>query len=255
MINQPMKFFFYCTLIMLFCIPYAVVAQTRATNDTVYRSEQLIITRLSTHCYVHTSYLYTNSFGKVPCNGMVVLNKKEAVVFDTPANDTSTTELINWLQKETKSKIKAIIPTHFHEDCLGGLKVFHQQQVPSYANNLTIALAKVQQYPLPANGFTNELVLTVGGDKIYTRFFGEGHTKDNVVAYFPTDQVLFGGCLIKEHNASKGYLGDANEKEWSSTVEKIRKSYPAIQKVIPGHGEPGNQSLLEYTIRLFKKQE
>lgn len=223
--------------------------------DTVYQSDQLIIIRLAKHSYVHTSYLYTNSFGKVPCNGMIVLNKNEAVVFDTPASDTSTAELINWIQKDSKSKIKAIIPTHFHEDCLGGLKMFHQHQVPSYANNLTILLAKAQQYPVPANGFDDELILTVGEEKIITRFFGEGHTKDNVVGYFPTDQILFGGCLIKELNATKGYLGDANVKAWSATVEAIKKYYPKLHIVIPGHGEPGNKALLGYTIGLFKKQE
>lgn len=240
--------------IFLFCISSKGFTQTTHTTDTVYQSDQLIITRLSKHSFVHTSYLYTNSFGKVPCNGMIVLNKKEAVVFDTPANDTSTVELINWIQKDSKSKIKAIIPTHFHEDCLGGLKAFHQYKVPSYANNLTISLAKAQQYPLPVNGFDGELVLTVGGEKIIACFFGEGHTKDNVVGYFPTDQILFGGCLIKELDASKGYLGDANEKAWSATVEAIKKQYPKLNIVIPGHGEPGNKALLDYTIRLFSKQ-
>lgn len=249
-----MKTFYYCAFIILFCIPYTGISQTIPTDDTVYRSDQLIITRLSKHSFVHTSYLYTNSFGKVPCNGMIVLNKKEAVVFDTPANDTSTAELIKWIQKDSKSKIKAIIPTHFHEDCLGGLKEFNKMNIPSYANEATIALAKAQQYPVPSHGFTDQLVLTVGTEKIFVRFFGEGHTKDNVVGYFPTDQVLFGGCLIKEINASKGFLGDANEKAWSATVEKIKKSYPAIKKVIPGHGEPGDKSLLEYTIQLFRKQ-
>jgi len=249
-----MKTFYCWTTILLFCISNTGFTQTKSLNDTVYHSSHLIITRLAKHSYVHTSYLYTNSFGKVPCNGMVVLHKNEAVVFDTPANDTGTAELINWIQKDSKSKINAIIPTHFHEDCLGGLKTFHQYQIPSYANNQTISLAKAQQYPVPAHGFADELTLTVGGEKIYTRFFGEGHTKDNVVGYFPTDQVLFGGCLIKELNATKGYLGDANEKVWSATVEKIQKNYPDLKLVIPGHGKPGGTALLKYTIQLFLQQ-
>jgi metallo-beta-lactamase class B len=251
MIQQTMKRLYSYLLLAFVLLPSLVVAM--AGTDTVYQSDQLIITRIAKHSYVHTSYLYTNSFGKVPCNGMIVLNKNEAVVFDTPANDTSTIELLNWIQTAAKSKIKAIIPTHFHEDCLGGLKAFHQYQIPSYANNLTITLAKAQQYTVPVNGFTDQLMLTVGGEKIYTRFFGEGHTKDNVVGYFPTDQILFGGCLIKELNATKGFLGDANIKAWPTTVENIRKSYPNVKIVIPGHGDSGNKALLDYTIRLFSK--
>jgi len=241
------------TILLLLCLPFTGTTQNRNMHDTVYHSDQLIITRLSTHSYVHTSYLYTNSFGKVPCNGMIVLHKKEAVVFDTPANDTSSAELINWIQQKAKSQIKAIIPTHFHNDCLGGLKAFHEVNAASYANNTTIALAKAQQYTVPENGFTDQLSLTVGGKKIDIRFFGEGHTKDNVVGYFAPDQVLFGGCLIKELNATKGFLGDANVKEWSATVAKIKAGYPNIKIVIPGHGTPGNKKLLDYTIRLFKQ--
>ena len=240
----------YQYLLLVFAIlPSAVFSM--AGTDTVYQSDQLIITRLAKHSYVHTSYLYTNSFGKVPCNGMIVLNKNEAIVFDTPANDTSTTELINWIEKQAKCNIKAVIPTHYHEDCLGGLKAFHQLNILSYGSKTTIALAREQKSTIPKNAFADQLELTVGGDKIYTRFFGEGHTKDNVVAYFPTDQILFGGCLIKEINATKGWVGDANEKAWSGTVEAIKRTYPSIKKVIPGHGESGDIALLDYTIRLF----
>jgi len=73
--------------------------------------------------------------------------------------------------------------------------------------------------------------------------------------------VLFGGCLIKEldaskgylGDASKGYLGDANVKAWSNTVTKIKKAYPKLQIVVPGHGAIGNQALLDYTIKLFNQ--
>ena len=84
-------------------------------------------------------------------------------------------------------------------------------------------------------------------------FFGEGHTPDNVVAYLPTDQTLFGGCLIKSLGAGKGNLEDANVQDWSSTVTKIKKSYPNVRIVIPGHGNPGSQDLLDYTIEMFSE--
>jgi metallo-beta-lactamase class B len=31
--------------------------------------------------------------------------------------------------------------------------------------------------------------------------------------------------LLKELDASKGYLGDANVSAWSDTVEKVKKEY------------------------------
>ena len=65
---------------------------------------------------------------------------------------------------------------------------------------------------------------------------------------------MFGGCLIKELDASKGYLGDASVADWSSTVERVKKEYPNVKIVVPGHGEYGNNKLLDYTINLFKTQ-
>lgn len=225
---------------------------SQENEEIVYQSENLIITQLSDHIYEHTSYLQTNDFGKVGCNGMIVVDGNDAAVFDTPANVESSIELIEFL-KNQNFKIKSVVATHFHDDCIGGLDEFHKIGVPSYANLLTIELVKDNEKNIPQNGISNEFILNVGNTKVYLNYFGEGHTKDNIVAYFPNEKVLFGGCLIKEINASKGYLGDANESEWSATVSKINTKYPDIQVVIPGHGKCGGMELLDYTIGLFQE--
>jgi metallo-beta-lactamase class B len=219
----------------------------------VYRSHTLIITQLTASTFQHTSYKQTNDFGNVPCNGLIVRNGNESIVFDTPTKDSSAAELISWIQQKLQCKINAIIPTHFHDDCLGGLQAFHDNSIPSYGYFKTIEMAKANKYVIPRNSFPDSLTLPVGDENIKVKFFGEGHTKDNVVGYYPAEQVLFGGCLIKELEASKGYLGDANEKDWSGTVEKIKLQYPDVKVVVPGHGEPGNIGLLDYTIQLFRK--
>jgi metallo-beta-lactamase class B len=218
----------------------------------VYKSPTLIVTQLSEGSFQHTSYKQTNDFGNVPCNGLVVRNGGESIVFDTPTNDSSAAELIRWIQDSLHCKINAVIPTHFHDDCLGGLQAFHDNGIASYAGSRTIELARANNYVIPRNSFPDSLRLKVGEENIQVRFFGEGHTKDNVVGYYPREKVLFGGCLIKELEASKGYLGDANENEWARTVEKVKLHYPDVKVVVPGHGEHGNSSLLDYTIQLFR---
>ncbi len=218
----------------------------------VYKSEDLSITQVSENSFEHTSFLQTQDFGKVPCNGLVVRSNHEAIVFDTPGDDKSSEELIGWIKETLHCKINAVVPTHFHNDCLGGLKAFDQENIPSYANFRTIELARENHFAVPKNSFKDSLVLKVGHEHVVVKFFGEGHTKDNVVAYFPTDNILFGGCLIKELDATKGYLGDANIAAWSDTVEKIKKEYPNVKMVIPGHGKYGGKELLDYTIKLFR---
>lgn len=218
----------------------------------VYKSKDLIITQVAPNSFVHTSFLQTNDFGNVPCNGLIVRNNNETIIFDTPTNNESTEELIRWVNQKLNCKINAIIPTHFHNDCLAGLQAFNDHNIPSYAHVKTIALAKENNFVIPQNGFSDSLTLSVGNEIIMARYFGEGHTRDNIVGYFPSENVLFGGCLIKEMNASKGFLGDANVEIWSSTVEDIKKRFPDVEIVIPGHGNHGDSSLLDYTINLFK---
>jgi metallo-beta-lactamase class B len=226
----------------------------KSDSSLVYKSDNLIIERLSNHTYQHTSFLSTKDFGKVACNGMIVVNETEAVVFDTPADNESSSELINYVANNLKAKINAIIPTHFHADCVGGLEKFKENNIPSYASNRTIALLKIKDNQIHEyiNGFDDSFLLSIGDKKVYCEYFGEGHTKDNIIAYFPDDNVVFGGCLIKELNANKGNLEDANVKEWATTVGKLKQKYPQLRIVIPGHGKRGGTELFDYTIKLFE---
>jgi metallo-beta-lactamase class B len=240
----------------LLAIALNCIAQKRRSFPAkeIYKSEHLIINQITENSFQHISFKQTNDFGNVPCNGLIVKNKEEAIVFDTPVNDICAEELINWIQTTLHCKINAIIPTHFHDDCLGGLKAFMDKDIPSYAYFRTIELAQANNMAVPKNSFQDSLVLKVGNQMIIAKYFGEGHTKDNVVGYFPSENILFGGCLIKTLKASKGYLGDANVAEWSNTVEKIKKEYKNVKIVVPGHGKYGNKKLLDYTIDLFKTQ-
>jgi len=236
-----------------FCVLLFGCATTQTTPDQ-YEVEGLRIVPLGDGIFAHVSYLYARGFGKVACNGMIYMDKNEAIVFDTPTDDVISEKLIHWIEKIQKKRIKAVVATHFHEDCLGGLKAFHENGTASYANEATIAIAKERGVKeIPQNGFQEELDLQIGKQSVISKFIGEGHTRDNVVGYIPSTQTLFGGCLVKSVNAPEGYLGDANTAQWSETVQTIKNEYPDLNIVIPGHGRIGSTELLDYTIELFDK--
>lgn len=244
-----MRRFLFLVFLQKILVTSTVLAQE---VKKVYSSETLEVHQISPNTFVHVSYLNTQDFGKVACNGMLVIHQGEAIVFDTPTDDEESKELINWLEIERKVKVKAVVSTHFHDDCLGGLDAFHSKGIPSFGTFQTISLAKSEGNQIPQNGFETELNQKVGGLEVQSIFLGEGHTRDNVVAYVPADQVLFGGCLIKEVGANVGYLGDANTSAWSGTVRAVKWAFPEVKTVIPGHGKIGNGVLLDYTIRLFE---
>lgn len=224
----------------------------RATEREVYKSETLAINQISEHVYQHISFLDSESFGNVSCNGMIVADENEAIIFDTPTDNETSRELINWIKQSLKCEITAVIPTHYHIDNIGGLDEFHRQGIASYAYNKTIQITEENALPVPQHGFDRNMELKIGNEKVHIEFFGEGHTCDNIVGYFPLEEVMFGGCLIKEMDAEKGNLAEANIKEWSETVRKIKMKYPRVKKIIVGHGKSGGLELLDYTINLFE---
>lgn len=215
--------------------------------------DSIEINKVSEHVYRHTSLFHSQDFGVVPCNGMIVVAGREAIVFDTPVSRDASAELIDWVEKELGCSVTRVIPTHGHLDCLGGLEVFHERGIPSHANQTTIRMAAANELPIPMHGFTERLELSVGNLPLVAEFVGEGHTTDNIVGYFPKEKILFGGCLIKELGAGKGNLADANVAEWPRTAARLKERYPEVELVIPGHGKAGGIELIDYTRTLFAR--
>lgn len=212
------------------------------------------IEQITPATFVHKSKLQTETWGKVSCNGLVYIADGEAIVFDTPVDDSAARELIRWVTDEKKASIKAVVVNHFHADCLGGLRAFHAAGIPSYSSELTrkLAAADTANKPeVPQNGFHVRLILKAGSKEVVSKYLGEAHTRDNIVSYVHAEKVLFGGCMIKELKAGKGFTGDANEQEWSNTVVRVMTEFKDAKYVVPGHGQYGDTSLLSYTYRLF----
>jgi len=125
--------------------------------------------------------------------------------------------------------------------------------VESVAYVETLQICKSHNLPLPQKTFADAIAINFQGETVICRYFGAGHTIDNILVYFPASQILFGGCLIKSMG-SKG-LGNTKEadiEDWDKTVLKVKTAYPSIKLVIPGHGTFGDIGLLEHTITLVK---
>ena len=238
---------------LLLFILFVLLIQHRTIgqSETIKLSENLKIIPLSEHAFIHISYSVVRGFGRVASNGFIYMNEGKALVFDTPMEPIVTKELIQWLQQEKKVKIEGVVVNHFHEDCLGGLAEFHQLGIKSYANKRTQKLAKKDSVEVPQIGFRKKMTLSLGDKKILCQYFGAAHTKDNIIAWFPEEKIIFGGCMIKSLKAGKGNLADAKLKAWPRTVGKIKAAFPDAKIIIPGHGRHGGQELLDYTIQMF----
>lgn len=241
-------------ILLLFLSVNPLVAFTQEYRKIKITNE-IELTQLSKEVYVHTSISQLGSYGKVSSNGMLLVKGKKAFLFDSPANNEQTKQLVLWLRKNLKTKVVGFIPNHWHLDCMGGLEYLQSMKAKSYASNKTIELAKKEHLAAPSLGFKDSLTLTLDDQIIKCYYLGEAHSKDNIVVWLPKEQILFPGCMVKELTCYKmGNISESNLDEWPNTIEKVMLKFSNAKIVIPGHGKIGGFDLLKHTKDLATKE-
>lgn len=240
------------TLFLLF----QMVGYAQPATNRIKISEDIELIRLSSKAYVHISISEMKGFGKVSSNGLILVDKGKAFLFDTPVTTEQTETLVGFISDSLHSKVSDFVPTHWHGDCIGGLSYLHKKGVKSYANQMTIDIAKEKKLPVPKHDFKDSLFLKLNDIEIGCYYLGGGHTSDNIVVWIPSEKILFAGCMVKDMSSKGlGNLSDADINEWPSTIEKVIARFPLAETVIPGHGRIGGKELLVYTQELLKNKQ
>jgi len=236
--------FFFLTIAFLLSLS-SVSGQSNGSN--------LQITRLTGDFYIYTTYnLYKDE--KIPANGMYLVTNKGVVLFDSPWDTTQFQPLLDSISNRHHQPVVVCIPTHFHDDRTAGLDYFRQKGVRTYTTVLTDELSKKNQKKRAEFLLTADSSFTVGQYSFETCFPGEGHTVDNIIIWFKKEKVLYGACLIKSvEDEDLGYLGDANKKEYATTIKNVMKKCPAPKFVIVGHGDWTHVKALSHTLEMAEK--
>jgi metallo-beta-lactamase class B len=212
--------------IIIFIICLTAPAISQGTFHHIKVSEDIDIIQISAHSYVHVSYTQIPGFGRIGSNGFIFTDNGEALLFDTPMNDSLTKQLVDWIKDSLKVRIVGFVPNHWHDDCMGGLNYLNSIGIPSYANKKTIAIAKTKNLPIPQHGFVDSLVLHLGNKTVICKYYGPAHTPDNIVTWIPSESILFGGCMVKElKSESLGNIADADLTEWPKTIARVIADY------------------------------
>ncbi len=232
--NNKLKYFITGQIILILV--------NHAFGQEIQVSEDLVLYKLSEHCYEHT---------QKGNNGLVYINNGEAVIVSTPDSDTETQNLIDWVRNKQQAKIIAYVIDRWHPDAMQGLDIVKKNDIQSYAYELTRQIAKDKGLPVPDIGFNPKKEIKVGDEIVVCHFLGEAHTSDGIVVWIPNDKVLFGGNEIRNYNGWIGNISDANLDKWSQTAKNIKREYGSAKVVVPGHGKYGGAELIDYTINLF----
>jgi metallo-beta-lactamase class B len=235
---------------LLFLLILQAVFIKAQDNSEIVITADLQLIPITENVYLHRSYkMYP--MGRFASNGIVYIDNDKAIMIDTPGTDSLTLLLINWFSKKG-IHFTAAIPTHWHDDCLGGLGTVHNAEIKSYGLNMTIELAKQHGYIPPQSGFDDSLILKLDDQVIECKYMGAGHAPDNIVVWLPAEKVLFGGCMVKSLSArGLGNTADADTSAWPKTINRVKSAYSSARVVVPGHGTPGGPDLLDYTHQLL----
>ncbi len=239
-------------LIIAFAITFSDLDGQQKSEIIVDKDIQLI--HLKDSVFVHVTWYNSENYGRFPSNGMLIIRNGKVLMVDTPMDNDLAERLHNYIKDSLSANLTTLVVGHFHKDCLGGLDYLQKQGIESIANYRTIETCRKRNIPVPDIPFSDSLIIDFQGKKLECRFFGPGHSFDNITLWVPDEKILFGGCLIKSMDATRlGNLSDAVVPEWDKTVEKIMLAYPDLEWVIPGHGEEGGMELLTHTIELVRK--
>jgi metallo-beta-lactamase class B len=218
-------------------------------------SDDILLQPLAAGAWVHTTYFNLPAYGRCPANGLLVVAGREALLIDLPWTDEQTAALFDWAQSRG-ARVRTVLPTHFHEDCLGGLAEAHRRGAVSWALDQTIGLARQKGLSIPRNAWHDHIRLPCGDTTVEVMYPGPGHTTDNVVAWLPGPKILFAGCLAKSLDArSLGNTRDGDLAAYPAALRKVQAAYPHARIVVPGHGDWGGPELIEHTLKLCAEKD
>jgi len=246
-------FYTYCLAFLIFmirklllgmaclCIAIAAVAQAGKTPVT--------LTKLCDGIYVHTTW-----WNNIPANGIVAETAHGVVLVDTGWDTAQTRQLLQLVAERLHKPVQLCIISHCHADRLGGAAVLQAQHIKTVSLPVTARLAIKEGYTAPEGVLPADNLFTVDGLQVHTYYPGAGHSRDNIVVWFPAQRVLFGGCFIKSTEAADlGNVADADLQAWPLSVKKVQVRFPQPQWVVPGHQSWADGHGLAHTLKLLQQ--
>ena len=220
-----------------------------------------------------------------PANSLLVrTGPEDMMLVDTPWEEEGTRLLLEWVRREFGEIRLTAVNTHYHLDNLGGNAVLVERGIPVWGSEMTARLfaekaaANVQRTIAMLRGSGREKFAeafgrvrlrppdhlfseTAGlelrsGDGMAVLFYpGPAHTLDNIVVYFPSRRLLFGGCMIRSMDSEAlGSHPEGDTSAWPASALRVLERFPELRIVVPGHGFWGGAELIRHTVELARKR-
>lgn len=217
-------------------------------------AQHLTMNKIGDGLFVHISYHDYNG-SPYSANGLVVETRDGVVIIDTPWDTTQTRQLLRWIDTNLHKPVRLCIATHSHADRTAGAPILKSLHIPMATLALTAQKMQAEGLPAPDVILPADTTLRIGGVTLNVFFPGAGHVEDNLVVYLPKWRLLAGGCFVKSTQADNlGYIQEANLGAWPTSLMQVRKRFPRIHTIIPGH-EGWQGDGIAHTLRLLEQHE
>lgn len=234
----------------------AITAYTATDKPTAtYDDGWFAVYKITDHIYAIGEPLYfQGNFS------YLVIGRDKALMIDATA---SITKNVVPVLKTLTDKPIAVIPTHLHFDHIGGLHNFEEVWLadtpvvtdfkqadgryfipPSYSLSF-IDNYKVDDIPpvkvsrlVPLNS-----VIDLGGVKVKV-LFAPGHSKDEIVLFDETDNILFSGDYLYP-----SFLINGNAAEYATSTGEVLDVIDDKTLVLSGHANSENNYLVPVPLK------
>jgi metallo-beta-lactamase class B len=213
---------------------------------------KLEISHLTGDFYVFTTYNLWKG-NPVPANGMYLITNTGVVLFDSPWDTTQFQPLLDSIKAKHNKVVIICIATHSHKDKTAALEFLKEKGVKTFTTKRTDDISKVKGEKRAEFLMEKDTVFSVGQYKFQVYYPGQGHTADNIVAWFEKEKILYGGCLVKSTEATDlGNVEEANIKEYPATIKNLQVKLKNPKFIIPGHQSWTSNRSLEHTLLLIQ---
>jgi len=237
-------------LSILFVLLFATT-QAFTQEQKIKVNDDIELISLAEGFYMHTTISESPSSGRHSANGLLVIRNGKAFMIDSPVTNETTRKLIRHLSDSMNVQLVLFTGGHYHEDCIGGIEATKEAGAKTFLSSMTREKCIQFNLPLPDTTYDKNYFFSFEGIPVECRLVGGGHTADNSIVYFPEQDIMFGGCLVKNNSSTNlGNLNDAVVDQWKATIEKILELYPSVKLIVPGHGAFGGKEMLLHTISL-----
>lgn len=197
--------------------------------------------RIADHVYVFRSGLYAQ------VNAGLVATPEGCIVIDTLPFPQETQEIIDFVHKRLRSRVRYLVLTHSHADHVYGAFMFPDAEVVGHllcrdqmikhtrpalieARQRNAALAEVY-LQLPSMLTEQEATIRLGDFTVVLQH-SPGHSPDVITVYVKEEKVLFASDTVMP----VPYIISGNIHDFRRSLRAIMELAP-VEDVVQGHGE------------------